>query len=172
MTMAKSKITKNTPPKSGFSRTDKILDSAGWFCFIALGLITGFSYFRLPDIIPVHFNALGHPDRYGNKAMLFAVFGVAAFIFLGITLCIKYVFNPSRSTVTPNKNFDFAIRIVRFLRLMVILTFNYMIIVTNLVVDGISKGLGSLFLPLFMISLLFPIAFFFKKTMSPRNKRP
>jgi uncharacterized membrane protein len=169
--MAKAKITKTTATKSGLSGMDKFLESAGWFAFIALGLITVFTYFRVPDVIPVHFNVIGHADRYGNKVMLFAVFAVAAFIFMGITLCVKYVFNPAKGTVAPSKNFDFAIRIVRFLKLIVMLAFIYIIIVTNLVVDGLSKGLGSLFLPLFMISLLFPIAFFFKKTMSPRHKR-
>lgn len=170
ISMAKSKTIK-TVAKPKFSGIDKILETAGWFSFAALGLITLFSYFRLPEVIPVHFNIVGHADRYGNKAMLFAVFAAAAFIFLGITLSVKYLFNPAKSIEVPNRNFDFAIRIVRFLKLMVMFGFIYIVVITNLIVDGITNGLGSLFLPLVMISLLFPIAFFFKKTMSPRHKR-
>lgn len=167
--MAKNKSTKPST-KTKFSSVDKMLDTAGWFGLIALGLITGFTYFRSPDIIPLHFNVVGHADGFGKKIMIFAVFAIAAAIFMCITLSIKFVFNPSKATLVPNKNFDFAIRTIRFIRLIAMIGFIYILVVTNLVVDGHVKGLGSLFLPIVMVSLLFPIAFYFKRTLSPRNR--
>lgn len=168
--MAKIKSSKSSA-KPKFSRVDKILDSAGWFSLIALGLITVFTYVRSTDIIPLHYNVVGHADGFGKKIMIFAVLAIAAAIFLCITLSIKFVFDPSKATIVPNKNFDFAIRTIRFIRLVAMLGFIYILVVTNLVVDGHVKGLGSLFLPIVMVSLLFPIAFYFKRTLSPRNKR-
>ncbi|MBE9464538.1 DUF1648 domain-containing protein [Dyadobacter subterraneus] len=168
--MAKSKTTKNVA-KSGLSSIDKILETAGWFSLIALGLLTIFTYFRSPDIIPLHFNALGHVDGHGKKAMIFAVFAIAAAIFLSITFSIKYVFSPPNAGALPNKNLDFAIRIIHFVKLFVMLEFIYILVMTNLIVDGLAKELGSMFLPIVMISLLFPIAYYFKRTFSSRIRK-
>lgn len=163
-TMAKLKTLK-TATATGFSRNDKILETAGWFALATLVLVTVFSYFRLPDIIPVHFNLMGKPDRFGNKAMLFAVLAIAATIFLAITALIKYVFNAPRATVVPDKNLELAIGIIKFLKLMVMIGFIYIMVITNLIVDKITDGLGSFFLPATLLTMVFPIAFFFKRTM-------
>lgn len=163
--MAKSSTSKKINPKSGFSKIDKMLDTAGWFGLATLVIITVFTYFRVPDTIPVHFNIVGRPNGFGNKLFLFAVLGIACFIFFSITLTIKYVFASPKATAIPNKNLDFAIRIVRFLKLMVMIGFIYIMVITNLIVDHVTDGLGSFFLPAVVITLLFPVAYFFKKTM-------
>jgi magnesium-transporting ATPase (P-type) len=163
--MAKSQINKKPASKPGFSKTDKILDTAGWFALATLVLVTVFTYFHVQDIIPVHFNAMGRPDGFGNKIMLFAVLGIACLIFFSITLSVKYVFNPVQATAVPNKKLNFAIRIVRFLKLIVTIGFIYIMVMTNLISDRLASGLGSFFLPAVVISLLFPVAYFFKKTL-------
>jgi uncharacterized membrane protein len=53
----------------------------------SLGIVGMFIYIfsiypSLPDTIPVHFNALGEPDRYGGKGNLFALPCIATLIFL------------------------------------------------------------------------------------------
>ncbi|MDQ6476933.1 DUF1648 domain-containing protein [Dyadobacter sp. LHD-138] len=163
--MAKSQINKKPASRSGLSKTDRILDTAGWFALASLGLLTVFTYFHVQDIIPLHFNVMGRPDRFGSKIMIFPVFAIACFIFFAITLSVKYVFNPAKAAAVPNKNFDFAIRIVRFLKLIVMIGFIYILVMTNLIADHLASGLGSFFLAAVFISLLFPVAFFFKKTL-------
>lgn len=163
--MAKTNHSKNTKSKSGFSKIDKMLDTAGWFALATLVILTVFTYFRVPDIIPVHFNVLGRPNGFGNKLFLFAMLGIASFIFFSITLSVKYIFAPPQANLVPNKNFDFAIRIVRFLKLTVMIGFIYIIVITNLIVDRVATGLGSFFLPAVIIALLFPVAYFFKRTL-------
>lgn len=163
--MAKSQINKKPASRSGLAKTDRILDTAGWFALVSLGLVTVFTYFHVQDIIPIHFNFVGRPDRFGSKIMVFPVFAVACFIFFAITLSVKYIFNPAKAAGIPNKNFDFAIRIVRFLKLVVMIGFIYILVVTNLIADHLANGLGSFFLPAVVITLLFPVVYFFKKTM-------
>jgi len=163
--MAKSPISKKINSKSGYSKVDKMLDTAGWFGLATLVILTVFTYFRVPDTIPLHFNITGRPNGFGNKIFLFAVLAIACFIFFSITLSVKYIFASPKVNAIPNKNLDFAIRIVRFLKLVVMIGFIYIIVVTNLIVDHVTDGLGSFFLPAVVISLLFPVAYFFKKTV-------
>lgn len=47
---------------------------------LALLVVTAFWWARLPEIIPTHFDAAGHPNAYGTKASFFLLPGVLAFV--------------------------------------------------------------------------------------------
>lgn len=47
---------------------------------LTLLVITAFWWARLPEIIPTHFDAAGHPNAYGAKASFFLLPGVLAFV--------------------------------------------------------------------------------------------
>jgi uncharacterized membrane protein len=54
-------------------------------------LIVGVLYFyihyeQLPETVPLHFNAKGEADAYGNKALLWLFFSIMAFVMFVLTL--------------------------------------------------------------------------------------
>ena len=49
---------------------DVFLEFASFTMLGAIWLLTAFQYAKLPDIIPVHFNASGEADGWGDKAIL------------------------------------------------------------------------------------------------------
>jgi uncharacterized membrane protein len=53
------------------SSSDKLIEVISWITFIFFWAIIAVNYSTLPDMIPTHFDAIGQPDNFGNKAMIF-----------------------------------------------------------------------------------------------------
>ncbi|MEG1464866.1 MAG: DUF1648 domain-containing protein, partial [Mucinivorans sp.] len=48
---------------------DKILEITGWGILFVMWVLVVVNYSKLPDIIPIHFNAEVAVDGYGSKSM-------------------------------------------------------------------------------------------------------
>ena len=47
--------------------TDASAERVAWGALVLLWALAVWSYFHLPDIVPVHYNLAGQVDRYGKK---------------------------------------------------------------------------------------------------------
>ncbi|WP_083321980.1 DUF1648 domain-containing protein [Hymenobacter lapidarius] len=58
-----------TRPKLSITQTpgDRKRELLAWVVLALLWALAGWSYFQLPDTIPVHYGLEGQPDRYGEK---------------------------------------------------------------------------------------------------------
>jgi len=137
---------------------DKVVETAGWVVLVLLWLITIFSWFNLPEVIPTHFNAAGVVDGHGSKGALLVLPVIGTFLFGLITLLIPYphIFNYLVKITNENaeRQYILATRMMRYLKLGILLIFLAISVSTFIVGMGKVSGLGVWFLPV-MLSLIF-----------------
>ena len=146
--------------KLSLSPLDKKMEWAGAILLVLLWLFTGWSYFQLPAIIPVHFNGAGKADSYGSKMTLFIMPVLGTLIYLGITQLNKYphIFNYMTAITEENahRQYSIATRMLRFLKLAIVIIFSLIIVFVYLSATGASDGPGPWFLPLILVIILLP----------------
>lgn len=148
---------------------DKIIEVSGWICLAALWVMTLFAYGNLPEIIPTHFGAGGTVDDYGSKMTLFFLPVIGTLLFIGLTVLNNYphIFNYP-ADITPENalsqytNATRMIRMIKFSITFIALVTVYMIY--NAVITG-SGRLGSAFVPILVIVLVIPLAYFLIKAI-------
>ena len=145
----------------------KILEFTCYCLLSAMWLLVIYSYFKLPDNIPVHYDGSGQVTDHGNKIMLFILPVVATLIFLGLSFLIKrpHILNYIQPITKENciQQYTIAASMLRFMKFAILLIFFLIILLTYFTAMGITKGLGSWFLP-FALSLIIiaPIYFVIK----------
>jgi uncharacterized membrane protein len=161
-----------TRPKINVTPTDRMLEMAGWGILGGLWVLSIWSFFILPDTIPIHFNATGQANGYGEKGTIFFLPVVATIIFIGITVSSKYphLFNFPVEITPENseRQFNNAIRMGRFMKLSLSLIFMLIILGTIQVAQGKSDGLGAWVLPLSLALTLIPMVYFIVKSFKMR----
>lgn len=157
--------------KLQLSPLDKTLETSGKCIIILLWIFTVIAFFKMPDTIPIHFNASGQADNYGNKVTIFILPIIVTLIFIGLTILnhYPYIFNYLTEITEANAAYQYSIatRIIRFFKLLIAIIFTIIVLVTFLTSMHIINGVGSWFLPLmivvFFIPALYSIAISFKK---------
>ncbi len=125
----------------------------------------------MPDTIPIHFNASGRADSYGNKGTIFILPIIASIVFIGLTILNQYphIFNYLTEITEANAVYQYSIvtRMIRFFKVLIAVLFTIIVSITFLTSIHIINGIGSWFLPLiiavFFIPALYCIAISFKK---------
>ena len=140
----------------------EILTIVGLLCFIGFTL---YSNTRLPETVPTHFNASGEPDDYGSKNSLWMlpVIALVVYAILSLVSRIPEKFNYP-VTITPanaRKQYTLGIRLIRYLKLVIVLMFFFISYGTVQTALGIASGLGIWFLPVFLGIILVPIVIYF-----------
>ncbi|MBC3787998.1 DUF1648 domain-containing protein [Spirosoma utsteinense] len=129
------------------------------FLIVMWGL-TLYIFLKLPDRIPIHFNAIGQADSYGDKATFVMLPLLATALYMGITKTNEYphIFNYVTQITESNAQaqYTLATRLLRFIKLSVLLVFSVLIVLIYLTAIGVTSGLGTWFLPLFTGFLLIP----------------
>ncbi len=157
------------------SPLDKTLE---WLCLVLLFTLWALAiyvYVKMPAIIPTHFNALGKPDAYGDKTTIFMLPVVTTIIYAGMTALNKVpnIFN-YLSTITPEnarEQYSFATRMLRFIKLMVLLIFNSIVLFTYGTVTGFTNGLGGWLLPMIFSFSVLPIIYLVFKFSKTGNQK-
>ncbi len=146
--------------KLTLSPLDRNLEFAGKLLLAAIWLLTLYALLKLPVTIPIHFNASGQADRYGNKLTLLFLPVLATVIYVGFTYLNRYphIFNYLTTITAANaeKQYTIATRMLRFLKLAILVIFIIIILFIYLTVIGVTNGLGVWFLPLTFALLLVP----------------
>jgi uncharacterized membrane protein len=98
--------------------TDRRLELAQWLILAGIVLVTLWAWPRVPDQVPVHWNAAGQIDRYGGKAEGLLLVPALAFGFYALFLVLPRL-DPGRASYA---RFGRAYGIIRvaFLALMAV----------------------------------------------------
>ncbi len=143
---------------------DKIIEVFGWIALVSVWILAIYFYKTLPDIIPIHFNASGEADNYGNKATLFVLPVLGTITFTGLTFVnrLPHIFNYPANITTDNAlpHYTNATRAIRWIKTIIQLIFILIILFTNLAVKEKSLGLGMWLLPIILIPVLVPTIYF------------
>lgn len=114
---------------------------------------------QIPDQIPGHYNGAGEIDRWGNKSELWFCPVLSVFLYLGISLCERTpgIWNTGVEITRENQERIFRIlkNMIVTMKLIMVLTFVFLSIYSAL-----AKPLPSWFLPVDMVLVFGPMAFF------------
>lgn len=155
------------------SPLDKKLESIGKLLIIIIWGLTLFVFFKLPTIIPTHFNASGQPDGHGNKLtiLILPIIGTLLYFVLTKLNLHPHTFNYINSITEENaeKQYAFATRMLRVLKIALLIIFSLIILFTYLTSIGVSNGLGVWFLPFTLSIILIPVIFYIIKLSQIKN---
>ncbi len=158
--------------KIQWSATDWIIEGLALFILLGIIVYTILHYPDLPNKIPTHFGAGGNANSFGSKSTLWILVGINVGIYVLLTAVSKipHHFN-YLVTITENnahRQYTIALRMMRTLKLMVVLSFGYILIRTMLIATGEVMSLGTWFLPVFLIMIFVPLLFYI--FLSKKNK--
>jgi len=150
--------------KLKLSPADKFIEGLSWLALCLLWMITLLIFQQLPDIIPVHFNASGKVDDYGNKITLILLPVIGTLVFIGLTVLNRHpnIFNFPVSITDNNVFLQYtnATRMVRFLRLSTVLVVGLVVVIIFQSTRGKWVENSIWFLPLIAAILLLPLTYF------------
>jgi uncharacterized membrane protein len=143
------------------SQFDKIIELVSIIFLIAMWLQTAYTLIKLPAIIPIHFNAAGKADNYGDKTTLLILPILATIIYFAFSALNKYPHNfnyTSRITAAnAQQQYIIATRLLRFIKMAVLIIFNLIILFTYLTTIGVVNGLGIWLLPIVLGLMIVPV---------------
>ena len=150
--------------KPKLSATDILFEIAGWTAVLTFWIYTLASYDRLPDTIPIHYNAKGQADGFGEKSIIMYLPLVATILYVLMTVINKFprIFNYPVKITQENAlhQYTSATRLIRYLKLALVLVFGMIVSGTVRHAAGNADGLGSWFLSLAMVILFAPILYY------------
>jgi uncharacterized membrane protein len=130
------------------------------------------SYSELDSEIPVHFNASGEADRYGDKQSIFFLPLLGIVIFIGLFILNKYphIFNYPTEITEENaeRQYKNATNLIRILNLIIVFVFAFIIYkIVNAKTEN-SEALGEWFLPTVIIIINIPGLYFVAKAFKKK----
>jgi len=148
--------------------TDKIVEVLGALFVWASWSIVNANYSSLPDVIPIHFDASGTADGFGDKSNIFALPVVSTVVFIALTILNRFphLFNYPAGLTLENARTQYSIAtsMIRFLKLSVAIVFAMIVYFAVQNAKGETDGLGSWFLPTVLALIFLPIVYFFYKS--------
>lgn len=157
-----------TQPKLNIPLTnnDKTLEIIALIGIILIWAICLYYYSSLPETIPIHFNAAGNPDGFGNKNTLWLLPSITTALYIALTAISKipHTFNyPVKITPenAPNQ-YRKAIQLLRIIKVVITIGFSYMVYESIQVALGNAQttGLSSI---VFLVALFLGIGWYFFK---------
>lgn len=159
--------------KIAWTAIDISLEILAVLALAALWLLLLYFYPKLPNTIPVHFDGAGKIDGYGSKILLLFEPIVASILFFGLTVLNRYphLFNYLSPITEDNAAYQYrmATRLIRYLKLLIVLLFIFVLWTSIQAVSSQNEGLGLSFLPIFFAMVFIPILFVLVKTS--KNKK-
>jgi uncharacterized membrane protein len=151
---------------------DKLIEASAWFCLIMLWVITLYAYYKLPEIIPTHFNASGQADDDGSKMVLFFLPVIGTLLFIGLTALNNYphIFNYPVAITEQNaeRQYANAVRMIRTLKLIIVMVFSILVLLIYHSAINDNGSLGIWFLPVILGFILIPLAYFVYKAVKEK----
>jgi uncharacterized membrane protein len=151
------------------TNADKLVDLLGWLILLALWALTISHYSTLPDTIPTHYNAAGEADGFGSKASIIGLPVIATLLFIGLIVLNRYphIFNYPSPVTQDNalRLYTLATRMLRYLKLVLVVVFGGIELMTIQHATGKGAGLGVWFLPLTLVLIFLPLIYFVIKSV-------
>ncbi|MDH7444622.1 DUF1648 domain-containing protein [Aquimarina sp. 2201CG14-23] len=162
----------NNPVIKLEKQTIDLMLEAFVFIGVSILVILPIYYFKeLPEMIPTHFNGKGQPDAYNSKSMIWTLPVIGLVLCVGLYVLNRYphVFNyPTKITIDNAVSYyRNATRLIRVLNLIIAWAFVFIMWKSIKVALKTSEGLGTWFLPVFIILMIGVIIYFVLKS----NKR-
>ena len=153
---------------------DKMLETASAIGLIVMWVITYNVFFKLPNMIPIHFNGFGKADNYGDRFTLLLLPIMATVLYLSITYLNKFphIFNYGVTITEANveKQYRLAMRMLRFAKLSILIIFTIIIAEVYFTVKGSIDGLGWWFLPFTLALFIVPTFWMIFLSYSKKNR--
>jgi len=156
-------------PKIKISKTKSewIWDIIGYSFYFGSFIFLIYSWNRLPEEVPAHYNALGEVDRWGAKMELFILPIVGGVIALLLQLFEKFPEShnyPERLNEDNAKEFYLISRkLINQLKNICLIIFAFILLESVSIALGMGDGFGVWFLPIAIVSTLIPIVLGFMK---------
>ncbi len=163
--ISKQKSTESRPKYTPIpTKADSVLQFVGIFLIILIWVSAFSFYFRLPEIISVHFNLYGEMDRMGSKNHLILIPIIATFLFVLMTILLRYPesYNyPVKITAeNAQKQYQRAIRLIRWLNFSLGLIFNSVLWMMFVSAQSTSNIWNLLFIPAVILLSIIPLIFY------------
>ncbi len=155
--------------KLPFDLLDKFLFGISVLSVLGMLTLLVLNYGELPDKIPMHFDANGNADRYGNKGEIWMlpVIGMALQALLWGLSRIPHTFNYAVKITEENaaKQYQFSVKMMRVLA--AIIGFSITFIVWEIIkgAKANTSELNPFFLPLFIATILGTLGYFIGKSL-------
>lgn len=159
--------------KLPLSSHDRVIEFIALAFLIFLIILPMRYYHDLPGRIPVHFNAAGTPDSYGNRTTLWLLPATGLVLWFAMTILTRFphIFNfPVR--ITPENaevQYRLATRMMRILKAVILIMFCFISYRTIQTAMGKEAGLGKVFLPAFLTVTFGVIIIYLVQTNKNRN---
>jgi uncharacterized membrane protein len=118
-------------------------------------------YQRVPQIIPIHFDASGNIDNYGSKIHLLILPGIGVFIYVLLTAIglFPHTYNFTQKITPENapRQYLLATRFIRFLKSVIIGIFFFIGIMITRVSMNQTDTMGIWLLPVILGFVFIPI---------------
>ena len=155
---------------------DRQLDRLALLLVILAVIVPLLTYERLPETIPIHFNARGEPDGFGPKMIIWFLPALGGALYLGMTGLNHYpeTFNYTVPITGENAEEQYrnATRMLRWVNAMIQAVFAFLVIAIVMVALGYWQGLGRWFLPVFLVAFLGVIGYFiYSSQQKASNKK-
>ncbi|MEZ5046916.1 MAG: DUF1648 domain-containing protein [Chitinophagaceae bacterium] len=160
--------------KINWTNTDTILEILAWAILLITWIITCVNYPKLPEIIPTHYNSVGHADDFGTKKSIFILPLIASILVVVLSILNKFPhrFNYPVKITQENslRQYTLATKLLRYIKLNIAIIFGFISFQTIQIANKKANGLGVWFL-IFTIALLFiPILHFMISSWKTKNK--
>ena len=148
---------------------DWMLELASVFLVFTLISLPLYVIQGLPQEIPVHFNFLGEPNKYGNKQTLWVVVIIGFIIYLLVTILNFFPSIYNYPVTITDKNYEIqyklASRMMRWLKFLTLAGFLYGIL-KMIFVNSYFADNSWIVLPIIVVSIFFVIALYFFKMVA------
>ena len=150
------------------TKADHLLEAVGWTLLLVLWAMIIYIYYHTPDIVPIHFNAIGEADGYGDRSMVFLTGVIATVLFVMMTAIgrVPAMFNfpEKRTAENAQQQFTAAAKMLRFAKIGVALIFIMVEMYSYKAAIGEStEEYGKYLLPVTMLLTFVPAIFYFLK---------
>ncbi len=143
------------------SQFDKRLDAISKIVLLLMWLLFLATFFTSPSIVPIHFNALGNADDFGNKTTFLILPIIATAVYFALTKLNHYPhkFNYIKRITNENAEHQYTIatRMLRFVKLAILILISLLIVLAYLSGKGYINGLSFWFIPFEVVILFVPI---------------
>lgn len=148
------------------SSADKIIEAVSLLLLLIIWAAILLTFEKLPEQVPLHFNASGEIDRYGKKTELFIVPIIATMLYVGLSFLNQYphIFNYMRKVHRRNAKILYtnSTKMLRLLKLILMIIFGAIVFISfRAAFTGV--GLERWFLPVAIVLLLLPCLYLLKR---------
>jgi len=144
---------------------DKVLEILGAASLMLVVMLPFNYYAELPEIIPSHFDAMGNPDSYSHKMVIFILPSIAFILYMGLHTLNRYphVFNYPKPITKENayQQYRAATKLIRMINTIIILGLTFITYSTILAALNQTSGIPVVFQYIFLGSLIGSFVLYF-----------